>query len=65
MVARETLGGWQGDYTNFLDQHFISLSPSLIESIETHGDDDFVVRKNKNGRMEMSTDARISWRTPV
>ena len=49
MVARETLGAWQGDYTNFLDQHFISLSPSLIESIETRGEDSFLVRKTTNG----------------
>ncbi|HEX3988812.1 MAG TPA: DUF4340 domain-containing protein, partial [Verrucomicrobiae bacterium] len=53
MVARETLGGWQGDYTNFLDQHFISLSPGLIESIETHGEDDFIVRKNKSGEWKV------------
>ena len=37
LVAREPLRPWQGDYTNFLDQHFISLSPDWIESIETHG----------------------------
>ncbi len=49
MVARETLGAWQGDYTNFLDQHFISLPPSLIESIDTRGEDNFIVRKATNG----------------
>lgn len=49
LVARDPLGAWLGDYTNFLDQHFISLPPSLIESIETHGEDEFVVRKKTTG----------------
>jgi len=49
VVAREPLKPWQAPYTNFLDQHFISLSPSLVESITVQGDDDFVVRKKTNG----------------
>jgi hypothetical protein len=49
LVAREPFRAWQADYTNFLDQHFVSLSPGWIESIETHGEDDFAVRKQTNG----------------
>ena len=33
VVARDPFKPWQAPYTNFLDQHFISLSPSLVESI--------------------------------
>ncbi len=53
LVAREPFRAWQADYTNFLDQHFISLSPGWIESIETHGRDDFAVRKGTNGQWEV------------
>jgi hypothetical protein len=50
VVAREPLKPWHAPYTNFLDQHFISLSPGLVESIAVQGDDDFVVRKQTNGQ---------------
>jgi hypothetical protein len=50
VVALEALKPWQAAYTNFLDQHFISLSPSMVESITVRGDDDFVVRKQTNGQ---------------
>jgi hypothetical protein len=53
LAAREPFAAWQGDYTNFLDQHFISRSPGLIKSIEIHGDDDFVVRAGTNGQWEV------------
>jgi hypothetical protein len=53
LVAREPFRAWQGDYTNFLDQHLISLSPGWIESIETHGQDGFAVRKQTNGQWEV------------
>ena len=53
LVAREAFSAWQGDYTNFLDQHLISLSPKLIEAIDTHGEDDFSVRKETNGGWEV------------
>jgi hypothetical protein len=49
-VAREPFQPWLAPYTNFLDQHFISLSPSLIESITVQGDDHFVVQKQTNGQ---------------
>jgi hypothetical protein len=49
-IAQDSLKPWQAPYTNFLDQHFISLSPSLVESIQVRGQDDFVVRKQTNGQ---------------
>jgi hypothetical protein len=49
-VAKEPLQAWLAPYTNFLDQHFISLSPSLVESITVQGDDSFVVQKQTNGQ---------------
>jgi hypothetical protein len=53
LVADEPFRAWQADYTNFLDQHLISLSPDWIESIEAHGEDDFFVRKKTNGQWEV------------
>ena len=50
LVPGEPLKPWQAPYTNFLDRHFISLSPSLVESITVRGDDDFVARKQTNGQ---------------
>jgi hypothetical protein len=50
LVAREPLKPWLAPYTSFLDQHFISLSPSLIESIAVQGDDAFTVSKQTNGQ---------------
>jgi hypothetical protein len=55
-VAKELLKPWQAPYTNFLDPHFISLSPSLIESIAVRGDDDFEVRKRTNGLWMVAAD---------
>ncbi|MGA2749348.1 MAG: DUF4340 domain-containing protein [Verrucomicrobiota bacterium] len=54
LLVREPLRAWQGAYTNFLDQHLISLSPVYIESIVVRGDDDFVVRKQTNGTWEVA-----------
>ncbi|HUD48745.1 MAG TPA: DUF4340 domain-containing protein [Candidatus Baltobacteraceae bacterium] len=53
LLARAPFRPWRADYTNFLDQHLISLSPGWIESIETHGLDDFSVRKATNGQWEV------------
>jgi hypothetical protein len=53
LVAREPFRPWHGDYTNFLDQHLISVSPRAIQSIEMHGEDNFVVRKETNGQWEV------------
>ncbi len=50
IVDKEPFKPWQAPYTNFLDQHFISLSPSLIESIAVRGDDNFEVQKQTNGQ---------------
>jgi hypothetical protein len=50
IVPREPFKPWQAAYTNFLDQHFISMSPSLIESIKVRGEDEFAVRKQTNGQ---------------
>ncbi|HEV7924021.1 MAG TPA: DUF4340 domain-containing protein [Verrucomicrobiae bacterium] len=56
LVAREPLKVWQAPYTNFLDQHFISLPPSLITSITVHGGDDFEVSKQTNGQWLVKAD---------
>jgi hypothetical protein len=53
LVDRAPFRPWQGDYTNFLDQHFISGSPAWVESIEAHGEDDFAVHKTSNGLWEV------------
>jgi hypothetical protein len=45
LAPKDALQLWQAPYTNFLDQHFISLSPSLVESITVRGEDQFVVSK--------------------
>jgi hypothetical protein len=50
VVAKELLKPWQAPYTNFLDQHFISMSPDLIVSITVRGEDNFEVRKQTNGQ---------------
>jgi hypothetical protein len=50
VVAREPLKPWQAPYTNFLDQHFLSVSPALIASIAVRGEDNFDVRKQTNGQ---------------
>ena len=50
VVGRDAFKPWQTSYTNFLDQHFISLSPDLVESIVVRGADDFTVRKQTNGQ---------------
>jgi hypothetical protein len=50
VVAKEPLKPWLGTYTNFLDQHFISLSPGLIASITVRGEDKFEVRRQTNGQ---------------
>ena len=57
-VAPEPLEPWLAPYTNFLDQHFISLSPSLVESIAVQGDDNFVVQKQTNGEWLVKAGAR-------
>jgi len=49
IVPREPFKAWQVPYTSFLDPHFISLSPGLIDSIAVRGADDFVIRKQTNG----------------
>jgi hypothetical protein len=54
LVAQDLFRPWQGDYTNFLDQHLISLSPGWIQSIQGHGEDDFAVRKLTNGQWEVN-----------
>jgi hypothetical protein len=50
MIDREALRPWQGAYTNFLDYHFISLSPDSIGAITVQGDGRFTVQKQTNGQ---------------
>ena len=49
-VARQALLPWQGAYSNFLDYHFISMSPATIAAIDVDGDGPFTVEKQGNGR---------------
>jgi hypothetical protein len=55
-VAREPLRPWLAPYTNFLDQHFVSLPPSLVDSIAVRGDGDdpFTVQKQSNGQWRVA-----------
>ncbi len=55
-IAKDALKAWQAPYPSFLDQHFISLSPSLVQSIAVRGEDDFVVRKQTNGQWLVTDD---------
>jgi hypothetical protein len=55
-LPREPLRPWLAPYTNFLDQHFVSLSPSLIDSISVRGDDSFTVLKQTNGQWRVEAD---------
>jgi hypothetical protein len=50
VVDREALRPWQGAYTNFLDYHFISLSPDSIGAIAVQGEGRFAVQKQTNGQ---------------
>jgi hypothetical protein len=59
-VAREPLRGWQGAYTNFLDQHLLSVPPSWIESIEVRGDDNFTAQKQSNGQWQVLAGTRFT-----
>lgn len=49
-VPRQAFGGWQGAYTNFLDQHLVSMSPAWVESINVRSDNTFTVQKLTNGQ---------------
>ena len=53
VIPKESLRAWQAPSTNFLDQHFVSLSPSLIDSITVRGGDEFVARKQTNGQWQV------------
>jgi hypothetical protein len=50
VIDREALRPWQGAYTNFLDYHFISLSPDSIGAIAVQGEGSFAVQKQTNGQ---------------
>jgi hypothetical protein len=50
VIDREGLQPWQGAYTNFLDYHFISLSPDAIGAIAVQGEDRFAVQKQSDGQ---------------
>ena len=60
VVDREPFRAWQGAYTNFLDQHFISVSPSWIESIDVRGEDAFTVQKQSNGQWQVQAEPPLS-----
>ena len=52
-VVRQPLRAWEGAYTNFLDQHLISVPPAWVESIDVRGDSSFTVRKQTNGQWQV------------
>lgn len=57
VIARDALLPWQGAYTNFLDYHFISMSPDSIGHINVRGtghDGTFDVQKQGDGHWEIS-----------
>jgi hypothetical protein len=49
-VDRGPFRAWQTVYTNFLDQHLMSVPPNWVESIDVRGDDSFSVQKQTNGQ---------------
>ena len=53
VIDREALRPWQGAYTNFLDYHFISLSPDSIGAIAVQGEGRFAVQKQTNGQWQV------------
>jgi hypothetical protein len=52
-ITRKPLSPWQTAYTNFLDCHFISRSPDLINVISVEGESAFTVEKQEHGRWEV------------
>jgi hypothetical protein len=50
VIDRAALKPWQGAHTNFLDYHFISVSPDAIGSIAVQGENQFAVEKQTNGQ---------------
>jgi hypothetical protein len=54
VIARDRLQAWEGSYTNFLDYHFISVSPGTIGAIEVQGADSFAVRAGNGGEWTVS-----------
>lgn len=65
VVARAPLSPWEAPYTNFLDQHFISLPPSSIQSIDVQGADTFKAVRQARGqwiiqaRQQFPADAQL------
>jgi len=53
VIDREALRPWQGAYTNFLDYHFISVSPDSIAAIAVQGEEGFAVQKQTNGQWQV------------
>lgn len=50
VIDRDPIRPWQGAYTNFLDYHFISVSPETIGLISVQADGQFYVEKQTNGQ---------------
>ena len=50
VIDREALRPWQGAHANFLDYHFISVSPDSIGAIAVRGEGRFAVQKQTNGQ---------------
>jgi hypothetical protein len=59
VIAREPLRPWQGAYTNFLDYHFISVSPDSIGAITVQGESPFAVQKQTDGQWQVRGDTNL------
>jgi hypothetical protein len=51
------LRAWEGAYTNFLDQHLLSVPPAWVDSIEVRSDSNFTVQKQTNGQWQVQAGA--------
>ncbi len=59
VIEREALRPWQGAHTNFLDYHFISVSPDSIGAIAVQGEGRFAVQKQSNGQWLVRTETNF------
>jgi len=59
VIAREMLRLWQGAYTNFLDYHFISVSPDSIAAIVVQDESPFAVQKQMDGQWHVRGDTNL------
>jgi hypothetical protein len=56
VISNAAILPWEGDYTNFLDRHLISVSPATIASvaIEGRGIENFTVQKSESNLWQVT-----------